>query len=88
MEKLEPINIKEYPLNEKQVDDLKEIVGSYRDLFNFRSQKLKEMNVKPDSEAEFRKLLLEDYTFLKRPLAVFEDKIVSGNKPEDFCELL
>lgn len=88
VDKLDPINIKENPLDAKQIDQLKGVVGSYRELFNFRAQKLKEMDKKPDSEAEFRQLLIEDYTFLKRPLVVFEDKIISGNKPGDFCEII
>lgn len=83
-DRLDAINIKDFPLTETQVDELKNISGSYESFFSFRAQKLRELPEKPKTEADFRRLLLEDYTYLKRPVAVLPDRLVMGNSPKDF----
>ena len=46
-----------------------------------RAQKLKEMtdDKKPVKEADFKKLILKEYTFLKRPAAIIDGEIIVGN---------
>ncbi len=88
-EKLELVNIKESPLNEYQLQYLYNFAGSYEALFNFRAQKLKLLDKidKPSREEDFKKYLLEDYTYLRRPVIVVGEKIFIGNSPENIEQL-
>jgi arsenate reductase (glutaredoxin) len=75
--------IKTQPISEAQLDALAKTVGSYQALFNTRAQKIKLMglDVKNLTEAECRKLILEEYTFLKRPVIVVGNNVFVGNSP-------
>jgi arsenate reductase len=83
----EPLNgvslqdIKTEPLSEDNLDQLKELAGSFEALFSKRARLYKERQLKDQNlgEREFKKLLLEHYTFLKRPVLVLEDAIFIGN---------
>jgi arsenate reductase len=72
-----------------QLDQLKEKVGSYEALFSRRAIKYKEMGLKDQQldEADYRRLILEDYTFLKRPVAVIGDKVFAGNDKKTVAAL-
>ena len=74
-------NIKEKHIDAKTLDKLKNTIGSYEALFNkramkYRSMGLNEMNL---TEKDFRKYILEEYTFLKRPVFIIEDQVFAGN---------
>jgi arsenate reductase-like glutaredoxin family protein len=74
-------NIKEQNIDEKTLDFLKEKVGSYEALFSkkamkYRSMGLNEMNL---SEADYKKYMLQEYTFLKRPFIINGDEVFIGN---------
>lgn len=74
-------DIKQENIEEKTLDWLKDKVGSYEALFSkrsikFRSMGLNEMNL---TEADYRKYLLEEYTFLKRPFIINGEEIFIGN---------
>ncbi|WP_126972043.1 arsenate reductase family protein [Gynurincola endophyticus] len=77
-------DIKTEHINEQDLDQLKEIAGSYEALFNRRSQKYKSMNLKDRnlSEADYKKLILSEYTFLKRPAVIDGKKLFLGNSKE------
>ena len=87
--KLNLVNIKEYPLKAEQLEYLHSFSHSYESLFNFRAQKLKLLTAqeKPVGEEDFKKYLLEDYTYLKRPVILVEDKIFIGNSPQNIEQL-
>ena len=55
--------------------------GSYEALFSKRAKLYKEMGLKDQvlSEKDFRHYILEHYTFLKRPVIVFNASIFIGN---------
>lgn len=74
-------DIKTTPLTANQVDQLKTLAGSYEALFNRRAQLYRKRNLKEQALAEddYRKLLLEHYTFLKRPVFVIDNKLYIGN---------
>lgn len=74
-------NIKENNIDAKTLDALKEKVGSYEALFSKRAMKYKSMGLKDKnlSDADFRELMLEEYTFLKRPFIIFDDEVFIGN---------
>ncbi len=75
------VNIKEDPLSSELLEKLKNLAGSYGALFSRRAQLFKKRNLKERelSEHDFRTLLLEHYTFLKRPVLIYDKKIFIGN---------
>lgn len=74
-------DIKEAPLTTLQLDELKALCGSYESLFSKRARLYQERNLKEQNleESDFRNLILEHYTFLKRPVLVWDDHIFVGN---------
>lgn len=80
-EGVELINLREQNISKEDLELMKKHSKSYEALFNKRAQKLKEMPMekKPVKEADFKKLILQEYTFLKRPAAILENEIIIGN---------
>ena len=73
-------DIKVEKITPAQLDELKDKAGSYEALFSRRALKYKEMGLKDKAltETDYRRLILEEYTFLKRPVAVSGKKILIG----------
>ena len=73
--------IKSEPLCENELTILYERSGSYEVLVSKRARLYQERDLKNKSlgENEYQKLLLEHYTFLKRPVLVWGDQITIGN---------
>lgn len=73
--------IKAEPITVKQLDQLFEKTGSYEVLFSRRAKKYKQMDLKNQqlSEKDYRRLILDEYTFLKRPVIVDGPKVLVGN---------
>ena len=74
-------DIKQTNIDEKTLDFIKEKVGSYKQLFSKRAMKYRSMglNEMDLSEADYKKYMLEEYTFLKRPFIILEDEVFVGN---------
>jgi arsenate reductase len=74
-------NIKEKNIEAKVLDRLAKEHGSYEALFSKRAMKYRSLGLnKMDlGEKDFRKYILEEYTFLKRPVFVFEERSFVGN---------
>lgn len=74
-------DIKSAKITAGQLDEMKQLAGSYEALFSRRAIKYKEMGLKDKSltEKEYRKLILEEYTFLKRPVVIIKDRIFMGS---------
>lgn len=74
-------DIKKEPLTTEQVEFLKTLSGSYENLFSKRARLYKERDLKNKqlSEEDYKNLILEHYTFLKRPVIVNEEEIFIGN---------
>jgi len=70
-------NTKVKHISAKELDALKDKVGSYEVLFNRRSMKYRSQGLKDKeiSEIEYRELILGEYTFLKRPMIVIDGEI-------------
>ncbi len=77
-------DIKFSPVNEDQVDELYKHTGSYEALINKRARKLKGVLAENPiaSDADYKKLLLMDYTFLKRPVFEIDGQLFVGNAPK------
>ncbi|MEM9648878.1 MAG: ArsC/Spx/MgsR family protein [Bacteroidota bacterium] len=87
LKELEPLNevslqeIKSEPMTADQVDEMASLTGSYESLFSrramlFRQRGLHEQNL---SEDDYKRLILEHYTFLKRPVVLVDNQIFVGN---------
>ncbi|MBC6996434.1 ArsC/Spx/MgsR family protein [Neolewinella lacunae] len=78
---LEVSNIKETPITAAELDRMAELAGSYEALFNRRAQKFRALGLAGQKleEADYRRLILEEYTFLKRPVTIVGDQIFIGN---------
>lgn len=74
-------NVKEKHISAKELDFVMKKVGSYEALFNKRAMKYRSMglNTQTLTEKEWRKHILAEYTFIKRPLAVINDEVYAGN---------
>ena len=73
--------IRSNPVNAQQLEEMHQLSGSYEDLFNKRARLYKSMDLKSKniSEAAYRQYILEEYTFLKRPVFIVENEIFIGN---------
>ena len=75
-------NIKEEKITPVQLEEMKKMAGSYEALFSRRAMKYKELGLKDKKleEKDYRKFILDEYTFLKRPVTIIKDKIFIGNE--------
>jgi len=75
-------DIKTEHISPRQLDELKEKVGSYEALFSRRSLKYKELGLKDQvlTEKDYRKLILQEYTFLKRPVVLLGRQVFVGSE--------
>ena len=75
------IDIKAHPITESQLEEMHQLTTSYEALFNKRAQlyRQRELHTKQLTEADFKRLLLEHYTFLKRPVFIDAKRIFVGN---------
>ncbi len=74
-------NIKVEKMTVDQVDEMANISGSYEKLFSRRAIKYRSMGLqdKTLSEQDYRQLILDEYTFLKRPVFIVGEQIFIGN---------
>ena len=74
-------DIKKDPITVKQLEEMKKLAGSYEALFSKRAKLYRERNLKNENlkEDDYKRFLLEHYTFLKRPVLINEEKIFIGN---------
>jgi len=74
-------DIKTENISADQLDTVYRKVGSYEALFSKRAMKFRSMglNEMTLSEADYRKYILEEYTFLKRPVVWVDDEVFVGN---------
>ena len=74
-------DIRTEKISAKQLDQMAKMSGSYESLFSRRALKYKSMGLKNKtlSETDYRQLILEEDTFLKRPVFIVNDKIFVGN---------
>lgn len=75
-------DIKFEKLTTTQIDEMKRMAGSYEALFSRRAMKYKEWRLKDKKldEKDYRQYILEEYTFLKRPVVIIDDKIFVGSE--------
>lgn len=74
-------DIKTESITERQLEQMQAMEGSYEALFSKRAQLYRQrgLNEQSLSEDDYKRLILEHYTFLKRPVMIMGDKIFVGN---------
>lgn len=74
-------DIKTEAITPEQLETMKDLAGSYEALFSKRAQlyRGRGLHEKTLSESDYRDLILDHYTFLKRPVLVLDDQIFVGN---------
>lgn len=74
-------DIKSEPLTKLQIEEMHKHTSSYEALFSKRAMKYKSMGLKDKNlqEEDFKRLILEEYTFLKRPVFIIDNEIFVGN---------
>jgi arsenate reductase len=75
-------DIKFEKISPSQLEEMKKMAGSYESLFSRRAMKYKEMGLKDKKleEKDYRDYILEEYTFLKRPVVIINNKIFVGSE--------
>lgn len=73
--------IKKEPITKEELAEMYKKTKSYEALFSKKSTQIKSrgIDVKSLEEKDFKKLLLDHYTFLKRPVFITDDRIFVGN---------
>lgn len=77
-------DIKKQQISVKQLEELRKHAESYESLVNKRAQKFKAggYSTKSMSEDDWKALILSDYTFIKRPIAIINDEYFIGNSKQ------
>jgi arsenate reductase (glutaredoxin) len=77
--------IKTEKITPAQLEEMKKLAGSYESLFSRRALKYKELGLKDKKleEKDYRKFILEEYTFLKRPVVIIGNKIFIGSEKKN-----
>jgi arsenate reductase len=78
-------DIKTEKISATQLLEMKNICGSYEALFSRVALKYKSLEPKPSSESEYKKLILEEYTFLKWPVLLIGNEIFIGNSKKNIA---
>jgi arsenate reductase (glutaredoxin) len=88
--KLTFIDIRQNPISESELEEMYQLAGSYEALFSKKAQLYKSLGLKDKNltEADFKKYLLEHYTFLSRPVFIIDGKIYIGNNQKNIQEVI
>lgn len=82
-------NIKLEKITAAQLEEMKKMAGTYEALFSRRAMKYKELGLKDKklTEKDYRNFILEEYTFLKRPVVLINDAIFIGSEKKTIAAL-
>ena len=74
-------DIKSNKITTEQLEQMGKMSGSYENLFSKRAMKYKSMGLKDKSlsENDIKNLIIDEYTFLKRPVIIINNKLFIGN---------
>lgn len=77
--------IKTEKISPAQLDEMVIMAGSHEKLFSRIALKFRSLglNKKKLGEKDYRKYILEEYTFLKRPVLINGGEIFIGNSPKN-----
>ncbi len=84
-EKIQLQDIKTTAVTPDQLDEMAARAGSYEALFSRRAMKYRAMGLdkKTLAEQDYRALILDEYTFLKRPVLLTDKRVFIGNSKKN-----
>lgn len=84
------IDIKTDPVSQADIEAFHRVTGSYKELINGRSMQFRSMSKKAKdlNEEEARDLLLQHYSFLKRPVIRVGEDLFVGNSRKNVEALI
>lgn len=87
---LEYHDIRQNPITEAELEEMHALSGSYEALFSRKAQLYKSMDLKSKTltETDYKKYILEHYTFLSRPVFIIDGKIYIGNSQKNINEVI
>jgi arsenate reductase (glutaredoxin) len=79
------LDIKKHVISALEMQEMYELSGSYEALFSKKAQLYKSLDLKNKklTENDYKKHLLEHYTFLSRPVFIINNKIFIGNSQKN-----
>ena len=83
-------DIKQNPSGVEDLEKMRALSGSYEALFSKKAQLYKSMDLKNKSltEEDYKKYILEHYTFLSRPVFVIDGAIYIGNSQQNMLQVM
>jgi arsenate reductase-like glutaredoxin family protein len=72
-------DIKTEKITLEQLEEIRNLTDSYESLLNKRARKLSEYKGQELNEEKLKSMILEEYTFLKRPVFIYNNEIFVGN---------
>lgn len=87
---IELIDIKSNNITERDLDYAAKHFGSYESVFSRKAMKYRSMglNEKVLTESDYKNLVLNEYTFLKRPVTFIDNEVFAGNKKDSVTNLI
>ena len=88
-DRLEFHDIRENPITEQELEEMHSLSGSYEALFSKKAQLYKSLDLKNKSltEDDYKKYILQHYTFLSRPVILVNNEIFIGNTQPNILKL-
>lgn len=82
-------DVKENRLSRTEVENLVKLVGGVEKLFSKRAMKYRSLglNERDLSREELLDYMVDEYTFIRRPVLVFGDKALAGFSKKKYDEL-
>jgi arsenate reductase len=83
-------DIRQNPITETELIQMHKLAGSYEALFSKKAQLYKSLGLKDKNltELDYKKYLLEHYTFLSRPVFIINNQIYIGNSQKNILEVI
>ena len=83
-------DIKQDAISIEELEFMHSLSGSYEALFSKKAQLYKSMDLKNKNltEDDFKKYILEHYTFISRPVFIINDKIYIGNTQQNMLQVI
>lgn len=82
-------DIKTNAITETQLDEMRAMSGSYESLFSRKAMKYRSLGLNNEelNEDDYKKWILKEYTFLKRPVFIIDENIFIGNSKKVVAEV-
>ena len=83
-------DIKQNPITEEELEEMHQLSGSYESLFSKKAILYKTMDLKNKqlSESDYKNLILENYTFLSRPVFLINGGVYIGNSQQNMLQVM